>query len=67
MDLAAAAARLRKFEGSVPHMYRCTGGEVTAAAVDAGDWNTAAAQRHGQGIGEPRNQETAALFLQAGS
>ncbi|MBZ5725856.1 MAG: glycoside hydrolase family protein [Acidobacteriia bacterium] len=180
MDLSAAAARLRKFEGSVSHMYRCTGGEVTVgvghamaaaadaarlvweidgvaataeqaqadfqkvaaaqkglvasayagltqcrmsddaisgvleadlqafeaqlaaalprwssypepvqealfdmafnlglgglkkfprllAAVNAGDWTTAAAQCHRQGIGETRNQETAALFLQAAS
>ncbi len=180
MDVTAVAARLRKFEGSIPHMYRCTGGEVTIgvghaipskdhaagldweiqgvaatppqaqadfqavaaaakglvasayagltqcrmgddairsvlgadlqafeaqlaaalprwnsypepaqqalfdmafnlglgglkkfprllAAVDAGDWTTAAAQCHRQGIGEPRNQETAALFRQAGS
>jgi GH24 family phage-related lysozyme (muramidase) len=35
------------------------------AAVDAGDWATAAAQCHRQGIGDQRNQETAALFLQA--
>ncbi len=35
------------------------------AAVDAGQWNVAAAQCHRQGIGEARNQQTAALFLQA--
>lgn len=29
MDPAAVKARLTKFEGCVPHMYRCTGGEVT--------------------------------------
>ena len=34
-------------------------------AVDAGDWNTAAAQSHRQGIGEARNQEIAALFRSA--
>jgi GH24 family phage-related lysozyme (muramidase) len=35
------------------------------AAVDAGQWNVAAAQCHREGIGDDRNQETAALFLQA--
>jgi GH24 family phage-related lysozyme (muramidase) len=35
------------------------------AAIDAGDWNTAAAQSHRQGIGEARNQEIAALFQSA--
>ena len=35
------------------------------AAVDAGQWTIAAAQCHRQGIGDPRNQQTAALFLQA--
>ena len=34
-------------------------------AVAAGDWNTAAAQCHRQGIQEDRNKEIAALFLQA--
>jgi GH24 family phage-related lysozyme (muramidase) len=29
MDRQQVIARLKKFEGSVPHMYRCTGGEVT--------------------------------------
>ena len=43
---------LKKF----PHML---------AAVDAGDWDAAAAQCHRQGIGEARNQQTANLFLQA--
>lgn len=43
MNRAGAIARLKKFEGSIPHMYRCTGGEVTIgaghaipAAADAG-------------------------------
>ena len=35
-------------------------------AVDSGDWATAAAQCHRMGIGDARNQATAALFLQAG-
>jgi GH24 family phage-related lysozyme (muramidase) len=35
------------------------------AACDAADWETAAQQCHRQGIGEGRNQETAALFRQA--
>ena len=35
------------------------------AAVDAGDWETAAQQCHRMGIGDARNQETAALFRQA--
>ena len=35
------------------------------AAVDAGQWDVAAAQCHRKGIGEDRNQQTAALFLQA--
>ena len=43
---------LRKF----PHLL---------AAVDAGQWDVAAAQCHRQGISEVRNQQTAALFLQA--
>ncbi len=40
MNRARVIARLKKFEGVVPHMYRCTGGEVTIgvghaiAAVD---------------------------------
>ena len=29
MDQASVLARLRKFEGCIPYMYRCTGGEVT--------------------------------------
>jgi GH24 family phage-related lysozyme (muramidase) len=45
---------LRKF----PHML---------AAVDAGQWQVAAAQCHRQGIAETRNQQTADLFLQAAS
>jgi GH24 family phage-related lysozyme (muramidase) len=35
------------------------------AAVDAGQWQTAAAQSHRMGINDARNQETANLFLQA--
>jgi GH24 family phage-related lysozyme (muramidase) len=35
------------------------------AAVDAGQWTTAAAQCHRMGIGDARNRETANLFLQA--
>jgi GH24 family phage-related lysozyme (muramidase) len=34
-------------------------------AIDAGDWNTAAAQSHRQGISESRNQEIAALLRSA--
>src|SRR4051812_42966490 len=30
MDQSAILKRLEKFEGRVRHMYRCTGGEVTA-------------------------------------
>ena len=29
MDSSLILARLEKFEGRIPHMYRCTGGEVT--------------------------------------
>ncbi len=43
---------LKKF----PHML---------AAVDAGQWEVAAAQCHRQGIGDTRNQQTANLFLEA--
>lgn len=48
MDRASVMARLKSFEGDVPYMYRCTGGEVTIgaghaipAAADAGklSWN----------------------------
>ncbi len=35
------------------------------AAVDAGQWEVAAAQCHRQGIAETRNQQTADLFRQA--
>lgn len=35
------------------------------AAVNAGQWAEAAAQSHRKGIGDTRNQQTAALFLQA--
>jgi GH24 family phage-related lysozyme (muramidase) len=42
--------------GGFPHLL---------AAVDAGQWNVAADQCHRRGIGESRNQETAAMFLQA--
>jgi GH24 family phage-related lysozyme (muramidase) len=35
------------------------------SAVNAGQWETAAQQCHRMGIGDARNQETAALFLQA--
>ena len=37
------------------------------AAVNAGDWETAAAECERQGISKQRNQATAALFLQAKS
>ena len=29
MDSSLILARLEKFEGRIPYMYRCTGGEVT--------------------------------------
>jgi GH24 family phage-related lysozyme (muramidase) len=29
MDIQAVTARLKHFEGSIPYLYRCTGGEVT--------------------------------------
>jgi GH24 family phage-related lysozyme (muramidase) len=29
MNIPFVLARLEKFEGCIPHMYRCTGGEVT--------------------------------------
>ena len=35
------------------------------AAVDAGQWDVAAAECHRRGINEERNQQTAALFRQA--
>jgi hypothetical protein len=35
------------------------------AAVDAGQWDVAAAQCHRKGINEDRNQQTADLFRQA--
>jgi GH24 family phage-related lysozyme (muramidase) len=35
------------------------------AACDAGDWEAAAQQSHRHGIGDGRNEETAALFRQA--
>ena len=35
------------------------------AAVDAGQWEVAAAQSHRQGISDARNQQTADLFRQA--
>jgi len=35
------------------------------AAVDSGQWTTAAAQCHRKGISDARNRETANLFLQA--
>ena len=35
------------------------------AACDAGDWATAAAECHRKGIGDSRNEATAALFRQA--
>ena len=35
------------------------------AAIDAGDWDTAAAQSHRQGIGDGRNQEIATLLRSA--
>ena len=53
MDTADVRARLEKFEGRVPWMYRCTGGEVTVgighaihSAADAQKltWDTAADQ-----------------------
>jgi len=67
MDQNQVIARLQKFEGRVPHMYRCTGGEVTigighaiASAADAaqltwqvgverasGDWQSVAATQKG--------------------
>ena len=35
------------------------------AAIDAGDWNTAASQSHREGIADARNREIAALFQSA--
>ena len=35
MDTVAVAARLRRYEGSVPYMYKCTGGEVTVGVGHA--------------------------------
>jgi GH24 family phage-related lysozyme (muramidase) len=35
MDRTSAAERLKKFEGSISYMYRCTGGEVTIGAGHA--------------------------------
>lgn len=35
MDTTAVAARLRQFEGAVPYMYKCTGGEVTVGVGHA--------------------------------
>src|SRR4051812_36239854 len=40
MDSSLILARLEKFEGRVPYMYRCTGGEVTVGighAIQAAD------------------------------
>jgi GH24 family phage-related lysozyme (muramidase) len=48
MDTSSILARLEKFEGRIPYMYRCTGGEVTvgighailtAADAHALTWN----------------------------
>lgn len=35
MERTSAAERLKKFEGSIPYMYRCTGGEVTVGVGHA--------------------------------
>ncbi len=35
MDINAAAARLKLFEGSIPYMYRCTGGKITVGVGHA--------------------------------
>ena len=35
MDRTCVAERLKKFEGSIPYMYRCTGGEVTVGVGHA--------------------------------
>jgi hypothetical protein len=35
MNRDRVLARLERFEGSVPHMYLCTGGEVTAGVGHA--------------------------------
>ena len=35
MDTAGVLARLERFEGRIPHMYRCTGGEVTIGSGHA--------------------------------
>jgi GH24 family phage-related lysozyme (muramidase) len=48
MNRASAIARLKRFEGYIPYMYQCTGGDVTVGAghailaeADAGrlSWN----------------------------
>jgi GH24 family phage-related lysozyme (muramidase) len=46
MNRESVTARLKAFEGCVPHMYRCTGGDVTVgaghaihAAADAGKFS----------------------------
>jgi GH24 family phage-related lysozyme (muramidase) len=46
MDKQRVLARLRQFEGAAPHMYRCTGGEVTIGIGHALP-NAAAAERLG--------------------
>jgi GH24 family phage-related lysozyme (muramidase) len=61
MNTQQVLARLRMFEGSVPHMYRCTGGEVT---IGIGHAIHAAADAvplgwHIDGQPAPANQVTA--------
>jgi GH24 family phage-related lysozyme (muramidase) len=66
MDYAAVIARLKKFEGCIPHMYVCTGGEVTIGVGHAIPSSTEAAKLPWQVGGAPATPaQAAADFLKA--
>lgn len=46
MDITSVANRLRQFEGSVPYMYKCSGGDVTVGVGHAIFSANAAAALH---------------------
>jgi GH24 family phage-related lysozyme (muramidase) len=56
MNQQDVATRLKIFEGSVPHMYRCTGGEVTIGVGHA-IFSTSDAQKLSWGVPSPSPEE----------
>ncbi len=65
MDQATVAARLRRFEGSSPFMYKCTGGEVTVGVGHAMESAGAAAALTWQVGGAPAGTDAVTADYEA--